>query len=563
MKFLKLTLVAAISLGAFTGIAQVSAATTEGLNGRSKVYSPDVDQVKRADVAGFVIAARGQLTATNEAGEVRELDRRSKFYANETLKTGVGSMAQLRFKDRALMTLKAESQLDIGEYHFGGAKDPENKSFLSLVSGGFRTISGAIGSLNESAYRIETPAASIGIRGTDYELVISLDGKVFAAVHDGGISIVNDIGELDLGADSEYLFAEVGEGQPPLGLTQMPEIFQVSAGQKKELTPEQKEKVAKKLEKGKEKAAALLANLGGGKPDRDDGAIQKSVFERLVRNDTSIDTRIDPSLLLELKRNGRYALLTSEEDVGDFVVGKTLDKNGNKLFYGENGELLRFSPQAIMHDGQAVESGLANVDWGRWNKALSLQADGSESVFEKNVYWMDAKIYDQVAISQKTGLVDVGLIGFSAGTSYENLFKINDQTAWGSALLNFDTKMIEGSITMGLLDISSLEQGTAVGDLTINFNGGMSSNNFNPDASFQVTNEALGLPLQAPIPMSTGTQVKGTLVAPATVGGDPGLAGAFSAQLPSEVTKGISVGVQGLFTMGSTMPGKAAPAPFL
>jgi hypothetical protein len=38
------------------------------------------------------------------------------------------------------------------------------------VRGGFRAISGLIGKVDRQAYRVATPAATIGIRGTDYEV---------------------------------------------------------------------------------------------------------------------------------------------------------------------------------------------------------------------------------------------------------------------------------------------------------------------------------------------------------------------------------------------------------
>jgi len=117
--------------------------------------------------AGFVIATEGNITATDSNGTVRTLQRRSKFYSNDVIKSGPASSAQLRFKDRALMRLKANSELVISEYHFGGDSDSTNKAIMKIISGGFRTISGSIGKTDKSAYRVDTHAATIGIRGTD------------------------------------------------------------------------------------------------------------------------------------------------------------------------------------------------------------------------------------------------------------------------------------------------------------------------------------------------------------------------------------------------------------
>lgn len=284
MKFLKLVIMAVL----FNAACVSAVFAQDNLDGRGKVYSPNVELAK-GEVAGFVITARGTLTATNKNGAVRALERRSKFYANETLKTGADSTAQLRFKDHALMNLKPNTSLKIGDYHFGGAKDTENQSFMELLAGGFRTISGSIGKLNKSAYRIDTPAASIGIRGTDYEVVISAGGKVFAAVHEGGIVLVNDIGELNLGADSDYMFAEVTPGQAPSGLGELPDLFvKVNNGESQALNEQEKQELQDKL-------AQLFEQFG----DFNDGATDLGI-DFTTFKDSAIQSTVFGDLLEEL-----------------------------------------------------------------------------------------------------------------------------------------------------------------------------------------------------------------------------------------------------------------------
>ncbi len=273
MNKLKQTLVLLTSLISLLTLSSIAVASTEA---------------SKDNAAGFVIAVSGKLTAVDEKGKTRTLTRRSQFFASETLKTAANSTAQIRFKDNALMTLKPGTQLKIGEYHFGGSKDPENKSFMELLSGGFRTLSGSIGKLNQAAYRIDTPAASIGIRGTDYEIVIAVGGKVFAAVHGGGIALVNDIGELDIGEGSEFLYAEISPGQAPVGLESLPELFvKMGGGEGKALTKEEKEALAAKLEDLSESFDSTIPDTDGAF-DFDkfiDSVIQSGVFDDIINED--------------------------------------------------------------------------------------------------------------------------------------------------------------------------------------------------------------------------------------------------------------------------------------
>jgi hypothetical protein len=52
------------------------------------------------------------------------------------------------------------------------AAPPNSRAFFRLLKGGFRTVSGLIGKADVNAYKVSTPVATIGIRGTDYIVVL-------------------------------------------------------------------------------------------------------------------------------------------------------------------------------------------------------------------------------------------------------------------------------------------------------------------------------------------------------------------------------------------------------
>ncbi len=81
----------------------------------------------------------------------------------------------------------------------------QSRSFYVLLKGGFRSITGAIGKEDKAAYRVRTPVATIGIRGTDYTAVFcSSDctgGKrdgLYVSVAEGGVFMKNKAGMLEL-----------------------------------------------------------------------------------------------------------------------------------------------------------------------------------------------------------------------------------------------------------------------------------------------------------------------------------------------------------------------------
>ena len=64
-----------------------------------------------ADLAAQVILAKGQVSAVSALGKTRTLKRRAKIYSGEVIKTGANGSVQLRFIDKALMTIKPGSEL--------------------------------------------------------------------------------------------------------------------------------------------------------------------------------------------------------------------------------------------------------------------------------------------------------------------------------------------------------------------------------------------------------------------------------------------------------------------
>src|SRR3546814_15472343 len=45
---------------------------------------------------------------------------------------------------------------------------PSKSGFFRLLKGGFRAVSGLIGRVDHEEYRVSTPVATIGLRGTEY-----------------------------------------------------------------------------------------------------------------------------------------------------------------------------------------------------------------------------------------------------------------------------------------------------------------------------------------------------------------------------------------------------------
>ncbi|MCP4042857.1 MAG: FecR domain-containing protein, partial [Gammaproteobacteria bacterium] len=139
-------------------------------------------------VAGHVNFAYGPVIVTSNDGGKRKITRGSPIQPGDTIDTHAG-MAQIRFKDGGFISLKSQSRFQVEEYNFSGKEDGTERSFFNLIKGGFRTITGLIGGRNKKAYRVRTPVATIGIRGTAYRASYGTHMSMF--ITDGGIQLCN------------------------------------------------------------------------------------------------------------------------------------------------------------------------------------------------------------------------------------------------------------------------------------------------------------------------------------------------------------------------------------
>ncbi|HET9267841.1 MAG TPA: FecR family protein, partial [Vicinamibacterales bacterium] len=118
-----------------------------------------------ADV-GRVVLAAGDTSALRQ-GQVVKLALGTAVQDQDVLRTGAASNLQVRFEDDSYVSLREASELRVDQFKFTGGKGEESAVF-SLLKGGLRAVTGLIGRQNHNDYKMNTPTATIGIRGTDY-----------------------------------------------------------------------------------------------------------------------------------------------------------------------------------------------------------------------------------------------------------------------------------------------------------------------------------------------------------------------------------------------------------
>lgn len=139
--------------------------------------------VNAQTVAGKVAFAFGTVSAVDTNGALRVLKKGDEVYARDKLVTKEGRL-QLHMRDGAFISVQPNSEYLIEDYKFNNVQDGSESAVYRLLKGGIRAISGLIGKKNRDAYKVHTPAATIGIRGTGHNTRIC-SGDCGEGVKDG------------------------------------------------------------------------------------------------------------------------------------------------------------------------------------------------------------------------------------------------------------------------------------------------------------------------------------------------------------------------------------------
>lgn len=124
-----------------------------------------------ANSVGALKFARGDITIESVTGEKRKAVKGDDLMQNEKITTGAASLAVIQLKDDSRMILRPFTEFRVDKLVTDDDSDDSNgqpSAVLNLLRGGLRLITGLVGKANPAGYRLSTPVATIGIRGTEF-----------------------------------------------------------------------------------------------------------------------------------------------------------------------------------------------------------------------------------------------------------------------------------------------------------------------------------------------------------------------------------------------------------
>jgi hypothetical protein len=448
--------------------------------------------------AGSVTFATGSVNAERQPAAA--LVKGDVVLVEDFVVTGDASRAQLLLIDGAKIAVRPNSRLQIEEYAYevaaaasGSASittSADNSSIISLVKGGFRTITGAIGKEDPSDYEVRTAVGVLGIRGTDFAVLFCVgdcntasgvtpgsavpDG-LYLMVTEGIIVFSNEVADIELTA-GEFAFIPLDTRQPTR-LDTTPPVFiddsdlRFDADTDADGAPQPDSEDSSLLGFDESLGTRRVPDSSAPDPsstnqgDGNSSEAPKQSIQGIDRDGTPVDLTPggapDPG-------NRTMNFSTGPLGAVDTVWSASLDNEPSQYQLDGDSNLIGFGglyPTRTGADSATFEIGTAsNVDtgfdsmtvlrWGRWagGSASITLSDGSpanQDLGSQSIHWISGPD-SGTPVMPLTGSTSYSLVGSTAPTD-----NLGNSGVLGSATFDADfTNMLVDSTLV--IDINGL-----------------------------------------------------------------------------------------------------------
>src|SRR5215472_6659239 len=170
-----------------------------------------------AETGSAAIGVAASITPSAESGTgtaFQTLAPGSELRANETVRTGDAGKADLVFVDRTNLTVGPTSEVKLDKFVYDPVGN-KGKVVIQATRGAFRF---ATGTQDHSAYQLNTPYGSLGVRGTAFTCEVKPKGQkqqiagcdVKCTIESGEVEVTSERGEKKRAGPGQTLCFSMG-----------------------------------------------------------------------------------------------------------------------------------------------------------------------------------------------------------------------------------------------------------------------------------------------------------------------------------------------------------------
>ena len=285
--------------------------------------------------AGTAQFTAGDVKVKRADGALSPFAKGLNIDSGQSVVTGADGRAQVRFTDGGLISLQPNTEFKIASY-VDKLDAKEDRFLVDLLRGSMRAITGLIGKRNRDNYKVNTATATIGIRGSGFNVGYNPDGT---------LSVTTELDAIEVCTAGGCVGLTAGESVKVLSNTQAPVRTNVRATVATPPPVQEALVVAQQ--------AGALAQVNAIKP-------QPSAPTGLVVNDMRMQSYAGTSF-------DGISVYTQPIGFND-TLAASFNGTGNLLTFETTGSRYTPDPGAVVTSGKlGVPSDPDFIGWGTWS----------------------------------------------------------------------------------------------------------------------------------------------------------------------------------------------------
>jgi hypothetical protein len=138
--------------------------------GRESASVSEAARPNAVSASAKVINSAGEVNAVDAQNQRRRLVDGGSVYPGDVIETGPGARALLAFRDDSRMTLGANTRFRLDNFVYDEQNAGEGRFLASILRGSVRALTGLIAKANQRNVGFSTATATIGVRGTGFDV---------------------------------------------------------------------------------------------------------------------------------------------------------------------------------------------------------------------------------------------------------------------------------------------------------------------------------------------------------------------------------------------------------
>ena len=122
--------------------------------------------------------------------EKKPLTKNATVHQDEAVVTQASSSAEIELLDKTKLAVGPDARIVLDKFVYDAGASPGSIS-INLSKGAFRFVTGLS---PKASYVIKTPTATMGVRGTVFDVFVADNGETAVLLHEGGVDVCSSPG---------------------------------------------------------------------------------------------------------------------------------------------------------------------------------------------------------------------------------------------------------------------------------------------------------------------------------------------------------------------------------